>query len=117
MARAVEPLRRSPGPMAGTVTAREGMARTVEQQREQLAGAPGRRRWELWIVPGAHFDLGWCASIGETLAYGSDLIRRAIDTILGPHPEYRFTIEYALFLKHFLARYPHYRPAVLRLLD
>lgn len=93
------------------------MARTVEQQREQLAGAPGRRRWELWIVPGAHFDLGWCASIGETLAYGSDLIRRAIDTILGPHPEYRFTIEYALFLKHFLARYPHYRPAVLRLLD
>jgi|GEM_PF-1840949 len=88
-----------------------------QPQVEQQAGGPGQRRWEIWIVPGAHFDLGWCAGIGETLAYGSDLIRRAIDTILGPHPEYRFTIEYALFLKHFLARYPHYRPAVLRLLE
>ena len=82
-------------------------------------GEPGAlsRRWEVYVVPGAHFDLGWCASIGETLAYGADLIRRAVDEITGPHPGYRFTIEYALFLKHFLKRYPEYRETTLRLLD
>ena len=47
-------------------------------------------------------------------AYGADLIRRAIDEITGPHPGYRFTIEYALFLK---LRYPEYRETTLRLLD
>ena len=79
------------------------------------ASAP--RSWDVYVVPGAHFDLGWCASIGESLAYGVDLIRRAVDEITGPHPEYRFTIEYALFLRQFLTRYPEYRETVLRLLD
>src|SRR5262245_37194514 len=78
---------------------------------------PPSRAWRVYVVPGAHFDLGWCASIGESLAYGVDLIRRAIDEIAGPHPDYRFTIEYALLLQHFLRRYPDYRETVLRLLD
>jgi alpha-mannosidase len=81
------------------------------------AGTPPQRAWEIYVVPGAHFDLGWCASIAETLGYGADLIRRAIDELTGPHPDYRFTIEYALFLKHFLRRYPEYRQTVQRLLD
>ncbi|MBI3972007.1 MAG: hypothetical protein HY332_12015 [Chloroflexi bacterium] len=75
------------------------------------------RAWEVYVVPGAHFDLGWCASIAETLAYGADLLRRVIDEITGPHPDYRFTVEYALFLKYFLRLYPDYRERVLRLLD
>src|SRR4051812_6442310 len=80
-------------------------------------GAPRGRAWQVYVVPGAHLDLGWCASIAETLAYGGDLIRRVLDEISGPHPEYRFTIEYALFLKHFLQQYPDRQRDVLRLLD
>jgi hypothetical protein len=35
---------------------------------------------------GAHFDLGWCGSIAETLAYGTDLIRRVLDELTGTTP-------------------------------
>ena len=38
------------------------------------------------------------------------------DTIL-PGSDYRFTVEYALFFKHFLERYPEYRAVALRLMD
>jgi hypothetical protein len=75
------------------------------------------RAWQVHVMPGAHFDLGWCGSIAETLGYSADLIRRVVDEMTGPHPEYRFTIEYALFLKYFLEVYPDYLETVLRLLD
>ena len=76
-----------------------------------------RRKWHLFIVPGSHFDLGWCASPAETFAYSDLIIREAIDAITGDFPEYRFTVEYAMFLKHFLDTYPRYRKIVKRLID
>jgi hypothetical protein len=44
---------------------------------------------EIFIVPGAHLDFGWCAGISECLAYADELIKGAIDTITGPEPDYR----------------------------
>ena len=62
--------------------------------------------WQLLVVPGSHFDLGWVGSIGETLQYCDDIIKRAVEDITGQQPDYRFTIEYALFAKHAVERYP-----------
>ncbi len=70
---------------------------------------------EIFVVPGAHFDLGWCAGISECLAYADELIKEAIDAITGPAPDYRFTVEYAAFLRHFLTRFPEYLPTVKQL--
>ncbi len=71
----------------------------------QPAGPPRR---ELFVVSGSHFDLGWCADPAECLAYSDSIIRVAIDAITSDHPDYRFTVEYALFMEHFLKRYPAY---------
>ena len=70
---------------------------------------------EIFIVPGAHLDFGWCAGISECLAYADELIKGSIDAIAGPVPDYRFTVEYAAFLRHFLARFPEYLPTVKQL--
>ena len=70
---------------------------------------------EIFIVPGAHLDFGWCAGISECLAYADELIKGAIDTITGPEPDYRFTVEYAAFLRHFVTRFPEYLPTVKQL--
>jgi hypothetical protein len=79
------------------------------------AAVDGGTRWTLYVVPGSHFDLGWCASPAECLAYSDEIIRHAVDAIAGPYPSYRFTVEYAAFFAHFLERYPEYRPLVRRL--
>ena len=71
---------------------------------------------EIFIVPGAHFDFGWCAGISECLAYADELIKGSIDAITGPTPDYRFTVEYAAFLRHFLTRFPEYLPTVKQLI-
>ncbi len=70
---------------------------------------------KIFIVPGAHLDFGWCAGISECLAYADEIIRGAIDAITGPTPDYRFTVEYAAFLRHFLTRFPEYLPTVKQL--
>lgn len=74
-------------------------------------------RWELMVVPGSHFDLGWCGDSAECLAYSDSIIMTAVDAIAGDFPGYRFTVEYALFMEHFLKRFPSYRPLVQRLID
>ena len=66
------------------------------------------RDWTVHVVPGSHFDLGWVAAPAECLTYGDEIIRSAIDAILGAQPGYRFTVEYSLFADHFLASYPEY---------
>jgi alpha-mannosidase len=78
---------------------------------------PNLRKWNLFVVPGSHFDLGWCASPAETFAYGDIIIKEAIDAIISKFPEYRFTVEYAMFLKHFLDTYPHYKDIVKQLIN
>ena len=70
---------------------------------------------KIFIVPGAHLDFGWCAGISECLAYADEIIKGSIDAITGPVPDYRFTVEYAAFLRHFLARFPEYLPTVKQL--
>ncbi len=70
----------------------------------------------LHIIPGSHLDYGWAASPGECFAYITENIRMAIDDILGDEPDYRFTIEYAIFMKHFLDLYPDYLPKVRHLI-
>ncbi|MCR6668998.1 MAG: glycosyl hydrolase-related protein [archaeon YNP-WB-040] len=72
--------------------------------------------YQVFVVPGSHFDLGWCATIGECLSWGDEIIKDAIDAILDRFPQYKFTIEYTLFLKHFLETYPEYKETVKRLL-
>ncbi|NIA13701.1 MAG: hypothetical protein GWP08_06430 [Nitrospiraceae bacterium] len=73
------------------------------------------RNWSIHIVPASHLDYGWAASPGECFAYVSEIIRTAIDDLEESAPEYRFTIEYALFMQHFLEVYPEYLPQVKRL--
>ncbi len=75
------------------------------------------RDWVVHIVPGSHFDLGWCGSPAECLAYGDEIIRSAIDAIVGDWPGYRFTVEYSLFAEHFLASYPEYLGTVRALVE
>ncbi|MDD2707600.1 MAG: glycoside hydrolase family 38 C-terminal domain-containing protein [Verrucomicrobiae bacterium] len=70
----------------------------------------------LHLTPGSHFDLGWCASPAECLAYSDEILKKAVDAITGSYPRYRFTIEYAYFLRHFLNSRPGYRNRVRRLL-
>jgi len=74
------------------------------------------RPWHIYVVPASHFDLGWCGGVSECMAYADEIIREAIDAITGEHPEFRFTVEYALFLKHFLERYPRYFDTVKQLI-
>lgn len=64
--------------------------------------------WELFVVSGSHFDLGWCGDPAECLTYSDSIIRAAIDAITGDYPDYRFTVEYAQFMEHFLRRFPGY---------
>ncbi len=67
--------------------------------------------YHVFVVPGSHFDLGWCATIGECLSWGDEIIKRAIE-IIQEEPTYKFTIDYTLFLKHFLETYPNYKDMV-----
>ncbi len=71
--------------------------------------------WHISFVPGSHFDLGWCGSIGETLQYGDDIIKQAMEDITGDYPAYRFTVEYAIFAKHLLQRHPELLEPLKRL--
>lgn len=77
----------------------------------------GRDSWLMFVVPGSRFDLGWCASPAETFAYSDIIIRQAVEAIKDEFPDYRFTVEYAMFLKHFLDTYPGYRSIVEELID
>ena len=74
-------------------------------------------RWELFVVSGSHFDLGWCGDPAECLAYSDFIIQTAVDAITTDYPDYRFTVEYALFMEHFLKRFPDYEPVVKRLVS
>jgi len=71
----------------------------------------------LFLVPGSHFDLGWCASPEECLAYADQIIKNAVDAMTGPLPEYTFTVEYAMFLRHFLETFPDYLPRIRTLTE
>jgi alpha-mannosidase len=73
-------------------------------------------QWELFVVPASHFDLGWCGDPAECLAYADSIIMTAIDAIVGDCPDYKFTVEYALFMEHFLKRFPKYAETVNRLI-
>jgi len=74
------------------------------------------KRWRFFIVPGSHFDLGWCSTPAEAFAYCDEVIRNGIDPILSTHPGFRFTVEYARFMWHFLDTYPDYRERVRKLI-
>jgi alpha-mannosidase len=74
-----------------------------------------RGRWDIHLAPGSHFDYGWAASPGECLSYLTEVIRTAIED-MERHPALKFTIEYVLFVKHFLEVYPEYLTTVKRLL-
>ncbi|MBK7495247.1 MAG: hypothetical protein IPI28_07580 [Candidatus Omnitrophica bacterium] len=69
---------------------------------------------DIYIIPASHLDYGWAASPGECFSYVSEIIRMAIEDI-EEHPDFRFTIEYAIFAKHFLEVYPEYFPRLKRL--
>lgn len=71
---------------------------------------------DIFIIPASHLDYGWAASPGECFAYVSEIIRMAIDDI-EEHPDYRFTIEYAIFMKHFLEVYPDYSSRTTQLVQ
>ncbi len=71
--------------------------------------------WRISFVPGSHFDLGWCGSIGETLQYGDDIIMRAMEDIDGDYPDYRFTVEHTVFAKHLVERHPELAEPLKRL--
>lgn len=75
-----------------------------------------RKHWEIHLVPGTHCDYGWAASPGECFSYLTEDLRTAIDDMTGAYPGYKFTVEYALFMKHFFEVYPEYLPKVKRLL-
>lgn len=75
------------------------------------------RKWKIYLIPGSHFDFGWCASPAECMAYSDKIIQVAIDTIGEDYPEYAFTIEYASFLAHFLERNPDYLRKVKKLIQ
>jgi len=72
--------------------------------------------WQFFIVPGSHFDYGWCASIAECLSYGDLIIKTALDAMLDGDEDFAYTIEYAAFLRHFLTRFPDYVEPVKELL-
>jgi transposase len=36
-----------------------------------------RKRWDIHLVPGSHFDYGWAASPGECFSYLTEVIRTA----------------------------------------
>ena len=74
------------------------------------------RNWQIHMVPASHLDYGWAASPGECFAYITEVIRTAVDDMLGDAPGFKFTVEYALFMKHFLEAYPEYLPKVRRLI-
>lgn len=69
---------------------------------------------DIYIIPASHLDYGWAASPGECFSYVSEIIRMAIEDI-EEHPDFRFTIEYAIFAKYFLEVYPEYFPRLKRL--
>ena len=48
-------------------------------REQQPADQPS---WQFFIVPGSHFDYGWCASIAECLSYGDLIIKTALDAML-----------------------------------
>ena len=73
-------------------------------------------QWELFVVPASHFDLGWCGDPAECLAYADSIIRTAVDAIVGDYPGYKFTVEYAMFIEHFLKRFPKYAETTDRLI-
>ncbi len=77
---------------------------------------PARLPFDIFIVPGSHFDLGWVLHADGSLALGDHIIHEAIELIRNRHPEFRFTIEYVLFLRHFLETFPDYRPVVREML-
>ncbi len=76
-----------------------------------------RPKWQIDLVPGSHLDYGWAASPGECLAYVSEVIRTAVEDLTEGPPEFRFTLEYVLFVRHFLETYPEYEEALKRLID
>ncbi|MCX5757202.1 MAG: glycosyl hydrolase-related protein [Candidatus Hydrogenedentes bacterium] len=74
------------------------------------------RRWDIYLIPGSHFDYGWAASPGECFAYLTEIVRSALED-MRERPEIRFTAEYAIFVRHFLDTYPEYLPLVKQYLD
>jgi len=77
---------------------------------------PTELPFHIFLVPGSHFDLGWCLHPEGALAVADDIIQAALDLMTGPEPEMRFTIEYVEFLRHFLERFPEYRERCRELL-
>jgi hypothetical protein len=73
--------------------------------------------WELIVVPGFHFDLGWCDDPAECPPYSDSIITAVVDAIAGDFPGYRFNVEYALFTQHFFKRFPNHVPLVRRLIE
>ena len=71
---------------------------------------------EVFVVPGSHFDLGWVLHADGSLALGDHIIHEAIALVRDRHPEFRFTIEYVLFLRHFLETFPDHRETVREML-
>ena len=77
---------------------------------DQRLPSPTGLPFEIFVVPGSHFDLGWVLHPDGSLALGDHIIHEAIELIRSKHPDFRFTIEYVLFLRHFLETFPdHHR--------
>lgn len=72
------------------------------------------RPFHISIVPASHLDYGWAASPGECFSYVSEVIRMAVED-MKRHRGFKFTVEYAIFMKHFLEVYPEYEADVKRL--
>ncbi len=65
--------------------------------------------FRVFLVPGSHFDLGWCLHPEGALAVGDYIIQEAVDLITDSQRQFRFTVEYTAFFRHFLDTFPHYR--------
>lgn len=68
----------------------------------------------VFLVPFSHLDLFWTGTRHECLARGDAIIARALD-LLEAHPDFRFLIETANFLEHYVSCHPSDEARIRRL--
>ena len=73
----------------------------------QSASRPGNdgKRGTLWYIPHTHWEGAVFKTREEYLDMGLPIVLRALN-MLKRHPNYKFTLDQAAFVKPFLDRYP-----------
>ncbi|WFB35950.1 glycosyl hydrolase-related protein [Kiritimatiellota bacterium B12222] len=66
-----------------------------------------------FVVPFSHLDLFWTGTREECLSRGNTIISRALD-LLEVHEDFRFLIETANFLEHYVSCYPQEKTRILK---